>query len=412
MIKSDAPHRYLMLYLGLELIAFSAVSFYAAFGVAVAATFSAIAVLVISGDWTSVIAVGSYWGAAAIINSYLNDLDEEYGKRKLKIENKEKEIARLGSMTQEYEDHVPVLKQWVRRYILMSEFSLKLSTSFEVKQLYSFVLEYVRKFFPDRNARFMTPQNDEYDKWVREYKKPLLVEDANKDYRFAKDKPQGFRSLIESPLFQGGKVTGAIRVESKKERFTHSDLRLLGISSTLASIAVDRGELFSRTQELAVTDALTGLYTHTYFLERLEEEIRRAARYNENFALLMMDIDEFKKFNDTYGHQAGDRVLEKVAAAIRGIVRETDIVGRYGGEEISVVLHNIDFNGARQIAQRLRESIGSLKFDRSGEKISITIGASFFPKSPTAEQLIRRADQALYAGKEKGKNRVEFYDRG
>jgi len=347
---------------------------------------------------------------AIILNAYLEDVNKELGEQNLEIENKEKNIGDITLEEEKYSNLVRTLEERIDRYLHMSEFSLKLSTSFTDAKLYSFIMEYTKKLFPNSSLKLLTVAADQYDRWVLEKKSPLLVENAAKDYRFAIDGESDFISLIECPLFQENRVTGAIRIENNRKPFTPSELRVLNVASTLSSLALEKARLFRQTKELAITDDLTGLYTQTYFKERLDEEVKRAARYSENFTVLMMDIDNFKFFNDTYGHQSGDIVLKKVADTIRLNIRETDIIARYGGEEISVMLHSLAPQKAVTVAENIRKEVASKKFtfDNAEISVTITIGGASFPENPTPELLIGRADEALYKGKSRGKNRVEF----
>lgn len=412
LIKSPLPHHYLSFYLALEIIAFALFSLYGAVVVATASTFAAVGILLIAESWFAFGAILTYWTTIAILNKYLAGVSQEYGEQKLEIENKEKEIGELITEEKKYSSQIPILKERIARYIKMAEFSLKLSTSFNDEKLYSFILEYVKKFFPGKKLSLLTEPEDQYDRWVLEKKIPLLVESTGKDYRFKKEQNYDVTSLIECPLFQFQKdeVVGTIKIESENAPFIPADLRVLNVASTLSSIALEKARLFRRTEELAITDDLTGLYTHAYFKERLEEEVKRAARYGEKFMVLMMDIDNFKHLNDSYGHPAGDIVLKNVADGIKQNIRETDIVGRYGGEEIAVILHSISVKKARNIAENIRKSIKTMEFVFNYRRVSVTltIGASCFPDSPTAEILIGRADEALYTGKRKGKNKVIF----
>ncbi|MFH1414808.1 MAG: sensor domain-containing diguanylate cyclase [Elusimicrobiota bacterium] len=412
LVNSPSPNKYLALYLMLEIIAFALFSLYGAVLLATLSMFVALGTLIIAESWFAVAAILTYWGIIIILNKYLIEVSREYGKQNLEIENKEKNLGELITEEEKFSQMIPILKEMRARYVKMAEFSFKLSTSFNDSRLYSFVLEYVRKFFPGKKMSLLTIPEDQYDKWVHEKKAPLLIENTFKDYRFKKRFGASIKSLIVCPLFQNNEVVGTIKLESKSSPFSHSDLRLLNVATTLSSIALEKARLFRRTQELAITDDLTGLYTHIYFKERLEEEVKRAARYNENFILLMLDIDNFKHFNDTYGHQTGDIVLKNVSDTIQQIVRETDVVGRYGGEEIAVILHNISKQKAKDIAERIRISVGAIEFVFDYRKVSVTVtvGAASFPENPTAEVLIMRADEALYTGKKKGKNRVIFSD--
>lgn len=165
--------------------------------------------------------------------------------------------------------------------------------------------------------------------------------------------------------------------------------------------------------ELANKDGLTNLYNHRCFQELLSKELSRAKRFNEFISLLFLDVDHFKRFNDTYGHQMGDVVLKSMAQLITDSVREMDIPARYGGEEFSVILPTADRDTAKEIGERIRKIVESqvFKMDKTEVHVTVSIGVASFP-DPTIEQprdLIEHADQALYAAKEGGRNRVQVF---
>lgn len=163
-------------------------------------------------------------------------------------------------------------------------------------------------------------------------------------------------------------------------------------------------------QELANRDGLTGLYNHRYFQEAMTKDFHRALRYHESLSCVMCDIDYFKKFNDTYGHQTGDIVLETLARIIEDSLRETDLAARYGGEEFALVLYHTPAPAAFMVAERLRESVEKHQFIAKDLTLSVTIsvGVATFPNEaiPDHKTLIECADKALYKAKEGGRNQV------
>jgi len=163
-------------------------------------------------------------------------------------------------------------------------------------------------------------------------------------------------------------------------------------------------------EQLAVNDGLTGLYNHREFQRRLQVEIERARRYKHNLSLLMIDIDHFKRFNDTYGHQAGDVVLRLLALQMRSGVRTVDSVARYGGEEFVIILPEMTASMALTVAERLRKNIAANAIAiNKGHKVNVTvsIGVATFPEdADSKDELIAAADRALYAAKAAGRNKV------
>jgi len=186
------------------------------------------------------------------------------------------------------------------------------------------------------------------------------------------------------------------------------------IVSAVASelvVAVENSRLYKLTKRLAITDELTGLFNYRHLQHRLDEETGRARRYSKHLSLLMVDVDDFKLFNDSYGHLAGDTALAELAEVMRKSVREVDLVARYGGEEFSVLLPETDAAGAYSVAEKIREAIALHAFaDPDGVRccrLSVSIGLATFPShADDKEPLLREADDALYAAKNGGKNRV------
>lgn len=182
-----------------------------------------------------------------------------------------------------------------------------------------------------------------------------------------------------------------------------------GILRSQLALGLRRAFLYHHVQQSAIHDGLTGLVTRRYFRERLEEEVVRALRRDSRIAFLMVDLDHFKKVNDTYGHLVGDVVLRDVAHLIRRSVREIDLVGRYGGEEFGVVLPDSARDFGMQIAKRIREVIEQASIRAYDEKVHVTvsIGAAMCPEdAQSADELIERADQAMYQAKSLGRNRI------
>ncbi len=165
-----------------------------------------------------------------------------------------------------------------------------------------------------------------------------------------------------------------------------------------------------KLSDLAFRDRLTELYNRRYFDDKFLEEWERARRYDRHLSLIMIDIDHFKKVNDTYGHQKGDEVLATVALILQRSTRQNDIVARYGGEEIVVILPETDLAKATVVAEKYRVNVQKFVPKEAGVKATISLGvASFSPKNDTSEKIIESADRALYKAKERGRNKVVKY---
>jgi diguanylate cyclase (GGDEF)-like protein len=242
----------------------------------------------------------------------------------------------------------------------------------------------------------------------------ILCMDCKTDDRFknydSKNGNKAPETLISVPLIVHGTVMGVVNLadRSTNKPFTDEDLELLQAIASQMAISIDN----ARLHELAITDGLTKLFIHRYFQLRLDDEMKRAIRFKMPLTLVLLDIDHFKKFNDTYGHQVGDKVLKAVATMIKDSVRATDIPCRYGGEEFSIILAHTNSEQALIFAERLRERIAAyvLKNAEDELRVTISIGLAEFPLvASSKEELIRKADQALYASKDAGRNTTTIW---
>lgn len=248
---------------------------------------------------------------------------------------------------------------------------------------------------------------------------PVIVRDIELEAPPRKNSPvYKTKSFISIPIKLENKVIGVINMSDKLSGapFSDEDLHLLLSFASYASIALERGAYYSMTEELkmiSMTDPLTGLFNRRYFRERLFEEVERVKRHNECFTTFMIDIDNFKGFNDRYGHPGGDEILKGVAHSIRDAVRSMDVVARYGGEEFTVLLPHTDKKDALIIAERIRKGVEEFRprTDIFKEWPTISLGIAEFPAdSGDIDDLINNADRAMYTAKRTGKNRVVVYD--
>lgn len=252
--------------------------------------------------------------------------------------------------------------------------------------------------------------------WVFKEGKPLLIKKGAKDPRFKKfeEEEEELKSIISVPLKIKNKVIGVINADDKREGdfFSIGDLNLLSTFANQAAIAIQNAQLHQEVKQQAITDGLTGLYNFRYIKGRLEEEVKRAQRFEHYLALIMADIDDFKKFNDSYGHPEGNKVLKSLANILRSNIREVDIVARYGGEEFIIILPEANREEAEKIAERIRSKVEKCNFadekNHPERKITISLGiTSCFQENITPQGLVQKVDQALYKAKGKGRNRVE-----
>lgn len=212
--------------------------------------------------------------------------------------------------------------------------------------------------------------------------------------------------IVAVPLLVQAKTAGVLALATERTSFEPEDVEMVEVLANQAARCVERSQLYAAS----ITDGLTSLYVSRYFRHRIVEEMKSAKRYQRPLCVMMVDIDFFKKVNDTYGHQAGDDVLRVVARCILQTVREgIDIACRYGGEEFAVILPETDKDGAVTVAERLRVLIEEQVVSSGGDDIQVTvsIGLSSFPEdSEEIRDLIEKADQALYKAKRSGRNQV------
>jgi diguanylate cyclase (GGDEF)-like protein len=217
----------------------------------------------------------------------------------------------------------------------------------------------------------------------------------------------GLRSLVDGPEY-----LGTISIARHGKAFTREEEELLEYLAGQAVVSIENASLHEAVERQAVTDELTGLANVRAFLVTLDRELERSRRFETPLALVMVDLDDFKRVNDNYGHQQGDEVLAQVAAVVRDVSRELDTAARYGGEELAVVLPQTDAAGAEFLAERMRAAIESLpvrRVDGQGSlSVTASLGVAAVPESGfDRAALIAAADAALYAAKRAGKNRVE-----
>ncbi|AVX29916.1 diguanylate cyclase (GGDEF) domain-containing protein [Carboxydocella thermautotrophica] len=226
---------------------------------------------------------------------------------------------------------------------------------------------------------------------------------------------EGIVSLLVVPLRGKGGLLGTIEVYTKhKHTFTPSEISLLSSLAHQIGLSVENAMLFEEMQTRAITDRLTGLYNQKQFYELLQSEIAAAQLYKKPLSLLMLDVDFFKQYNDTFGHPAGDRLLKEFARILVENVRPDDIVARYGGEEFAIILRETSLEQALDIAERIRQKVADSRFEgrlqQPSGRITCSIGIAQYPvHAKTLEDLVKRADEALYRAKYNGRNRVAYH---
>jgi len=376
-----------------------------------------------------------------LLTSYLgyrwwNRKNGLYDIYRLKLEKVGGDSIVLSNSIKDKKGTISSIEEKLKRYAALKEVIDSFSAQLELYEVNKLIIEKTVKILskPGRVLLFMvdtekqelilsashgetrieTKKGDMFDRWALKNRKSLIIEDITTDFRFSVDNPDdikgAMRSLIGTPLISGDKVIGILRMDSVREyTYTQDDLRLLDIIADFGAVAIENALLYARTQELAIRDSLTGLAVRRYFLERLDAEVKRAAINKGKFAILMLDIDHFKDYNDKFGHAAGDIVLKHIAKTVSSKTGEGDIVARYGGEEVVVMLcgkNKIDaLSEAEEIRSAVKDSRISLR--RHTANVTVSIGVSCYPDDTVMEEgLIRIADERLYKAKAEGRDRV------
>lgn len=250
---------------------------------------------------------------------------------------------------------------------------------------------------------------------VIEHGRARLIPDLVQSGRFPMLVDQGYRTLMVAPLGRGRRASdraiGLVAALRKQGSFAKEELDLLARFSLYAGLIIENAQLYKRTEHMALHDGLTNLFNKRRFDEILEERIEGGRRAGVPVAFIMMDVDDFKLYNDAHGHPAGDEALQQIARILLENTRADDVVGRYGGEEFVIILPGTGRSGARRVAETIRETVAGAVF--GGEEIAghitVSLGVAVFPEdSDDPRVLVQQADAALYRGKDAGRNRVRW----
>ena len=242
-----------------------------------------------------------------------------------------------------------------------------------------------------------------------------IVEDVRSEQGLDVFWNEGIMTIIGMCLRSTDKVSGILCLSSRsKHTIDFEDISLLSTISNQVALIFEKVRLYEETKHLSVTDGLTGLYNIRYFYEALDTEIARTNRYGTPFSLVILDIDDFKHYNDSFGHQAGDNILKAIAAILKRESRKTDILARYGGEEFISILPNTEKEEASILAERIRRIIADETFlkDLGGVKVYVSGGVATYPSDGSdSKSILYASDMALYAAKARGKKNIFCYRR-
>lgn len=316
------------------------------------------------------LAVFLYILVKKILEKGLTEKKNNYGRLKNEYEKLVQENTRLKTANTH-------LEKLAEETIALYDITKDICKSLDEKEIFDIFKERIKRYVPVADCKFLKLDADlaSYSSYVV---LPLKIHKNQVGYLVAR----GIR-------------------ENDRDKFHILAQQFL--------VGVKRAFLYHKVQELSITDSLTGIFNRRYFLEKLGEEIKRAKKFKHRFSFLMADIDNFKGFNDHYGHLVGDAVLREVTKVIKENIRQIDFMGRYGGEELSIILVETGKDLAQYVAERIRQAVEARRLAIYDEvlQVTISIGISTFPDDGNeVASLIDKADQALYLAKQGGRNRV------
>lgn len=293
-----------------------------------------------------------------------------------------------------------------------------IETQYELNYIIPLIGEMIDKFVSNHLVYIFIKQNNEFNLFwpnaCRDKKIYDLILKLTKDsgYIISENRKTGV-----FPLFNGKEILGCIVANSTIDKLSPNEIEYIYQLTKQSSITIERANAYAEVLKHATLDALTGLNNRRQFEVRLKQEYASAKRQKHPLCSIMLDIDFFKSINDTYGHAAGDKVLQTIANVIKEQLREYDIASRYGGEEFCILLPQTKIEEANIVAQRLRAAVEKTTIETFIEKeaqnkninVTISIGLSQLKDTDLAEDLYKRADKALYEAKKRGRNRVIVY---
>jgi diguanylate cyclase (GGDEF)-like protein len=237
--------------------------------------------------------------------------------------------------------------------------------------------------------------------------RPVVANDVRRESEYVAVAPDVLAKLCV-PIVVGSRVEGMINLESRTvDTYSPSDVDFIAALAEAAAVAVKNARLYRAVEQSAIRDGLTGLYNHSYFHQTLTDEVERAVRYGRTISLVLMDVDDFKHYNDRFGHLAGDGVLTWFGKNLLSHTRKADTVARYGGEEFGIILSETPHGQALVAAEKLLRAIEDEQPAGWEARVTVSLGVSTCPADGLSPaDLIAAADRRMYRAKHEGKNRV------
>ena len=353
----------------------------------------------IAGLW------GLEWGIALYRNRDIADQRDNLAKR-LALDAGIRDDERDLKYYRGYQETVGVQ---IRLRRDLAETARSLGRITESQEVYHRLVEVLSERFPEARVQIQAEAaGDPLVGLAFQRQAPILVKDSAAQ-AWGGQAPD-FGSGLALPIKVMRQPAGFLKLESDQPgAFSSDDLRTVDLFATMAALSLENIQLYEHVRQAAVHDALTQLYSHRAFQQRLREELLRAGRSQAPLSLIMCDIDHFKDYNDHYGHQAGDQLLRSLAAILASFARPVDFPARYGGEEFCLVLPNFVHAEAVGLAERIRQRVAQEPFVLQGQPTGATMsfGVSSFPTdATTASQIVRIADERMYKAKHGGRNQV------
>ncbi len=345
----------------------------------------------------------------AIVQKKLNDFQAKYQVRMQSLRHLEEQVSSLVNLFEIARDFSECMD-----FLTLSEFLLKkIRVNLQFKEMQ--IILYPSEFDASaKQAKFYIMENDGVSIETR-----VLSEEETEQFSSLKESNSQIKKNDSYcfPIKDNGSIVASFSIRGIAEE----DFAQVEVLCAYLVLLIKKIRLYETVRELAIIDELTQVWTRRHFLERFEEELRRSLRFKRPLAVLMLDIDHFKRYNDDFGHIAGDATIKEVAHLLKQSLRKMDLVGRYGGEEFVVIMPETKIDDASEVSERIRSTIArhSFSFYNVKTKVTVSQGIAIFDdfmiqeseqqfKKITAE-LIRKADVSMYRAKEEGRNRVCVY---